>query len=362
MQAAIDSGKYPTAEQQLQYEAAIDSDNRILTVAGDVAQINIEGVLTNKPDWIARFFGGGNTTYAEIQQALATAAADRSIRSAVLNINSGGGSVIGLFDTLAAIEAFPKPVTARIGGMGASAAYAIAAQADKIYAANPATMVGSVGVAVAIRVSPDIVDIASSNAPNKRPDASTEEGQAVIRAELDDIEEVFIASIAEGRKTDVAKVKAEFGQGGILLAGEAVKRGMIDAITEPIPGTATNTKNMTLEELKANHPNIYSAVFELGVSAGVDKERDRVKAHVIMGDANGAHELACKAIKEGSEMSETLKAEYAVAGMTSKQLDAQASDSQDMAAADKAKAAEGKSPADQVFEAFNKIRSTEGVI
>ncbi len=39
-----------------------------------------------------------------------------------------------------------------------------------------------------------------------------------------------------------------------------------------------NKKTMTLDELKADHPNLYAKIYDSGVLAGIEKEHDRVKA------------------------------------------------------------------------------------
>ena len=137
----------------------------------------------------------------------------------------------GLFDCLAALEAFSKPKET-IASMADSAAYAIACLGGKITARNKASEFGSVGVcATYVRYDGvNIYDITSSNAPNKRPDPSTKEGQAAIREGLDAIEELFIEAIATGRGTNVKDVKKNYGRGAVFLATAAQDAGMIDAI------------------------------------------------------------------------------------------------------------------------------------
>jgi ClpP class serine protease len=191
--------------------ASSGGDPRIFKRAGDVAEIVIQGALTPKPDWYAYWFCGGNTTYPEIIQSLALAAADQGIKRVVLNISSPGGYVDGLFDCLGAIESFSKPKETR-ASMADSAAYAIASLGGKITATNKAAEFGSVGVCVTyVRYDGvQIYDIVSSNAPNKRPDPSTKEGQAVIREGLDAIEELFVDAIARGRGTERQGREEEF--------------------------------------------------------------------------------------------------------------------------------------------------------
>lgn len=342
MESAMKAGNYPTATQQLEFEASIrDSPSRVLKVAGSTAEIRVEGVLTAQPNWMARFFGGGNTTYPEIQQAIAEAEADPSVTELVFAINSGGGQISGLFDTLAAIEGASKPTRSVVGGMAASAAYAIAAVTGKIEARNKASMLGSVGVAVAMRVDDTVVEITSTNAPDKRPDVTTDEGKAVVRKELDAIHDIFVDAIAGGRKTKVSTINAEFGQGATLLAGEALKRGMIDSISGSVP-TTTKTKTaskpetsqtMDLEKLRAEHPALYAQI----VGIGANQERERVNAHLILGEGSGDLKTAIAAIKDGSELTATLHATYLAAGMNRKdRQDAAADDAETAAAADAA--------------------------
>lgn len=236
------SGYVFSAEERAQFAAAFTTSSdrrgpRILSVAGDTAEIRIEGVLTPKPDIWAYFFGGGNTTYADIMSALAIAGADPSIKKAIIHAHSPGGTVHGLFETLAAIEAFPKPLSSRVT-YACSACYAIVAKAGKIQAMHPAVEVGSIGVAVSYTKWADIeyIDITSTEAPDKRPDPTTEEGRAVIRRQLDAIHEIFVDAIARGRSESTGRrftvedVNRDFGRGAVLIAGDAKKRGMIDQV------------------------------------------------------------------------------------------------------------------------------------
>ena len=203
-----------------------------LSVSGDIAQINVVGLLTKTPDFVAMLFGFGNTTYGEISDALASADADPRVSRLVMNVDSPGGTVAGLFEALQALSAFTKPVSV-VASCACSAAYAIAAVAGKITAVTPASEFGSVGVACSILVDDQVVDLASTNAPNKRPDVRTPEGQGAVRAELDAIHDLFVKAIADGRKTDTATVNQTFGRGGVMLASAARRAGMIDRVASP---------------------------------------------------------------------------------------------------------------------------------
>lgn len=235
LRGAMAGGLRGTAEQQAQFVAARGRprtsseapDN--YAVAGDTAQINVLGVLSPRPSFLLWLLGYEQTTYADIQSSLAAAARDSNVQRVVMMVDSPGGTVDGLFDTLAALEAFEKPIAVS-AACACSAAYAIAAASGSITATNAAAEFGSVGVAASVAIDDETIDITSTEAPNKRPDASTPEGQAVIREHLDAIHELFADAIAGGRSTSVSRVNAEYGRGATLLAGAALQRGMIDRI------------------------------------------------------------------------------------------------------------------------------------
>ncbi len=201
----------------------------VLTTGGDVARISVGGLLTKSPSFLAMLLGAVNTTYAEISDALAAADADPSVSRIVLDVDSPGGTVAGLFACLQSIEATTKPITVQ-ADMACSAAYAIAATAGKITAVTSASEFGSIGVAMSIYVDPNVVDIASTEAPGKRPNVRTDDGQATVRAELDAIHDLFVGAITKGRRTTATNVNANFGRGGVVLAAAARRAGMIDAI------------------------------------------------------------------------------------------------------------------------------------
>lgn len=286
----------------------------------------------------------------------------------MLKISSPGGTVAGLFDTLAVLEAFEKPVTVR-ASLAASAAYSIAAVGGRIEATNLAAEFGSIGVAVTYLHLEELIDITSTEAPNKRPDPSTDEGKAVIREHLDAVHDLFVDAIARGRskvlseKLTIDTVNETFGRGAVVLAADARKRKMIDKMPtrpsgaraeEQIPPVAAGapeetatggaptqeTKPMDLKTLKAQHPD----VFEAARAEGVTTERDRVVGHLTMGEASGDMKTAVAAITAGEAMTATLQAKYMSAAMTRRDVSARQADSDEAGSAVDA-AAGGAAPA-----------------
>lgn len=266
-----------------------------------IARIEVKGVLTPEPDMLAMMFGQGNATYTALRDALTKAAGDTRVKRAELHVDSPGGTIAGLFDTLASLETFDKPLDAYVDNMAASAAYAIVSQADSIVATNPAASFGSVGVVATFYTDPEQVSVTSSNAPNKRPDPQTAEGEKAIRAELDDLEELFIESIAAGRGTTPKNVAASFGRGGMLVASKAEAAGMIDSVQGAQPKepqtkviNMTEPVAMTLDQLKATYPEHVKAI--------IAAERARAEMHLSLAAESGLYDDAIEAVKAGAEV------------------------------------------------------------
>lgn len=323
-----------TAQEWAEFNARVGGE--ILTVSGESAEIRVQGVLTKAPDISAMLFGGGNTTYSDILRAIEDVEKNDDIDKVVMRVSSPGGSVAGLFDVLDAIRAMSKPIDMVVEDMAASAAYAIVSQGRSITATNESARVGSVGIVVSSYVDPNEITVTSTDAPNKRPNLGTSEGRATLVEELDAMHSLFVNAIAEGRGVAADIVNNTYGRGSTLLASEALKAGMIDAIAPKRAKTINNSRagggnseaRMDLQELMAKHPELYATVLELGVK----RERDRVTAHLVMGEGAGALAVAVKAIKSGDCLTETLKAEYLMAAVNKGELSAAAADDASVAA------------------------------
>lgn len=364
IQQAVKAGMVPSGEQQAAYEASYGDPSdtpRVLRIAGNQASIDVVGILTGAPNLMARWYGGGNTTYREIREAHAIAEADPSVKSIELRIASPGGEASSEWAaTMDAIKNSKKPVVASVGTLAASAAYGIATQAGEIVAQNRMTRVGSVGVAATYFVWADEITITSTDAPDKRPDITTEAGKAKVRAELDSIHKIFADAVASGRGVTQETVNSTYGRGGMFLASEAVSRGMIDSIAEssaaPVNPTTTTAESgtkggpMDLATLKATHPATYAQAVAEGVSQGVASERDRVVAHLTYAEASDSMPLAVDSIKKGVGVTASLQAQYLTAARNVSDTSNRAADDKTteaaLAAAAKAKATDNGATAE----------------
>ena len=163
--------------------------------------------------------------------------ASPDVRSILAVVDSPGGAVAQVSDFGRLVAASPKPISVHVTGLCCSAAYWVCAQGGGGISIDPTGVVGSIGVLVSTsyQEEPDSdgrrdIEIASTNAPNKRPDLSTEEGRAEIRQMIDGIEAIFIQNVARGRGVTEAVVRNEFGAGGTKTGKAAKDAGMVDRI------------------------------------------------------------------------------------------------------------------------------------
>jgi ATP-dependent protease ClpP protease subunit len=91
-----------------------------------------------------------------------------------------------------------------------------------------------------------------------------------------------------------------------------------------VGGEQTRGKPMDINQLKTEHP----ALFAEAVSIGTNAERERVEAHVTMGEASGDTALAMECIKNGAELSASINAKYMAAGMKNNAIVARTEESE----------------------------------
>jgi len=289
------------------------------------------------------FGNAPSLTYDEIALAMGQADADPMVKKIVLDVNSPGGTVDGVDVAAQAVKNASKPTEARVDNLAASGAYWICSQADNITATSPAAAFGSIGVIAELmddtrawkEIGVDIVLIGSTDAPAKKAayQPTTEEGQAVWQKELDDLHAVFAGRVAEGRSVSVEKVNSDFGQGGLVIAADAKKVGMIDRVdgtaepTEEEPDIEIESENintgvagdtaakadgksktgrgtiMTPTELLKEHPECYAAIKEIGVA----EERKRIAKLQAWADSDPVcTEIVAKAIVSGDSAEDVM--------------------------------------------------------
>jgi ClpP class serine protease len=307
------------AEDAQQRAAAEQRDGQYppgMSVAGSTAEIRVEGVLTKRPDFWAKYFLGGNTTYSSIRNAIGAAAASPDITDVVLRIDSPGGNAEGLIETLDTIAHFRQYSGKKIGTRAdnaQSAAYGLAAATGRIEATGRGATFGSIGTAVSYFVNPNIVTLTNTDSPDKRPDLTTDAGKAVVVKYLDQLNHEFVSAIAQGRGVELASVTEGYGRGASMTAAEAKRLGLIDHIATTAPRAVPSSKGNQLA--KEDQESESRAALDAAVQRGAAQERDRVLGHLTMGESSGDMAIALEAIRSGAGMTVELQARYMSAGM-----------------------------------------------
>jgi signal peptide peptidase SppA len=210
-------------------------ERKIFCMVGNVMVIPIHGPIDRSLSAMDRLCSDA-TDVLDVQEALRVAEESPDVLGVVLDVNSPGGSVLGVEETAAMIARLSKPSIAHIGGLGCSAAYFIAAGARAVYS-DPSSIVGSIGVYCAILdqsrrydregVSVDVVK--SEGSPLKGagiPGTSLSvEQRAAMQAQVDHIYAKFAGFVSSRRK-----VKPEALNGGDWTGDVAKDLGLVDSL------------------------------------------------------------------------------------------------------------------------------------
>jgi signal peptide peptidase SppA len=232
----------------------LDNTRTVEKRPNGVAVVPVTGPIFRYANLMTDISGATST------QVLATdikaALNDPSVKGIVLDINSPGGEATGINELAQMIfdARGTKPINAYVGGTGASAAYWIASAADNVYADKTAIL-GSIGVVSELQDTSErdaktgkkTYTIVSANAPNKRPDISTDAGRQGYQSIVDDLESTFISSVAQYRGISQEKVKTDFGRGGVFVGTSAIKAGLADKL-----GSLESVINQTAAQAAVN--------------------------------------------------------------------------------------------------------------
>lgn len=211
--------------------------------AGDqasVAVLSIVGAISHRMELLSQVSARG-TSPEMIAQVFRRAMADPAVHSIVLDIDSPGGSVFGLREVADEIRAArgSKPIVAVANAIAASAAYWLASQADEIVV-TPSGQVGSIGVysmhenirEALAKAGRDVTLISYGKYKTEgNPfEPLSDEARSASQAEVDAYGDMFERAVAAGRGVPIETVRESFGQGRMVMAKDAVARGMADRV------------------------------------------------------------------------------------------------------------------------------------
>jgi signal peptide peptidase SppA len=232
-----------------------------------IAVISVIGTLVARSGYLDAV--SGLRSYSEIGEAIAGAMTDASVRGVILDVDSAGGEVGGLFDLVDRIRALRaasgKPLWAVANESALSAAYAIASAAERLYVTRTGE-VGSIGV-VAVHVDESGADAQAGLAftfifaGERKIDANphaplSERARSDIQADVDRLYAELCALVASNRGLAAEAVRATEAaiyRGALAIrAGLADRLGTLDAALAEM--AAELGRGAATERAIGNHP------------------------------------------------------------------------------------------------------------
>lgn len=220
----------------------------LIKITGDISLYSSSG-----------FFSSGGTSAESTVKRIERAEEDNSVKAIILEINSGGGTVVASKEIATAVNNAKKPVVAWIREVGASGAYWIASASDKIVA-DPASITGSVGVRSSYLEFSELFEkygityqeISSGKykevgSPYKN---LSEEEYTLLKSKVEIIDRLFIDEVKRNRDVNDEALD-RLSTAEIFLGIEAKDLGLIDILgsKEEALSTAEELANISSSKI-----------------------------------------------------------------------------------------------------------------
>ena len=191
----------------------------------------------------------GGASLETFQANFKQAAADQGARAIIIDVDSPGGQVDLVPETVSMINAAKRadrPIIAVANTMAASAAYWIASAADELVV-TPSGLVGSIGVYMMHQdisqnlemqgVVPTFIFEGARKVEGNPFEPLSDEARGALQSHVRTYYEMFTKDVAKSRGVSVSVVRADpekaeqhFGGGRAYTANEAVALGMADRV------------------------------------------------------------------------------------------------------------------------------------
>ncbi|WP_353279371.1 S49 family peptidase [Wolbachia endosymbiont (group A) of Cydia amplana] len=282
------------------------------------AVIAIHGILTKKPGAFDVFLG--MTSYEQIEEQITQALADSSIETIILEIDSPGGEVNGIFDLADFIyeSRAKKRIVALANDDAYSAAYAIASSAEKVFVSRTSG-VGSIGV-IASHIDQSGFDekqgikyttiFAGSRKNDLNPhEPMTSESLESLQKEVDRLYEMFVQLIARNRNLSIEAIKST--EAGLYFGEKAVEIGLADGVTTFFEFINNHRSvSMTTNELtEEGYENYRREILEIIRLCNVSKMPEKIGEFIEQGvSVEQAREVLMELLAERTKKTEILSA------------------------------------------------------
>ncbi|WP_341823969.1 S49 family peptidase [Wolbachia endosymbiont (group A) of Udea olivalis] len=285
-----------------------------------IAIIRIYGVLTKKTEAFDHILD--MTSYENIHEEIESALEDKSIETILLDIDSPGGEVNGIFDLADFIyeSRAKKRIIAIANDDAYSAAYAIASSAEKVFVSRTSG-VGSIGV-IASHIDQSGFNekcgikyttvFAGSRKNDLNPhEPMTSESLESLQKEVDRLYEMFVQLIARNRGLSIEKIRST--EAGLYFGERAIEIGLADGIT--ILSSINKNRSITMNEqtttdLETDNLTKYrTEVLELIRLCNLSRMPEKIEEFIEQGvSIEQAREVLMELLAERTKKTEILSA------------------------------------------------------
>jgi signal peptide peptidase SppA len=227
------------AGQSLSFDGDAASTGDVVVTADGIAIVPVIGTLVARSGYLGA--ASGLTAYSDIAESIEAVATDPGIRAILLDVDSSGGEVGGLFDLVDHIQAIRsqcgKPIWAVADEAALSAAYAIACTADRLYVTQTGE-VGSIGVVAVHRdesgadaqagLAWTFVHAGACKVDGNPHQPLSGSARAALQADVDALYGKFVALVAKCRKQPPEAIRAT--EATVYRGDQAVAAGLADKV------------------------------------------------------------------------------------------------------------------------------------
>lgn len=232
----VANAREPAADLKM-FDSGGRDKRKPFEIVNGIAIIPVHGQLSKRSGIFDSFFGF--TSYELLSGLLSQALDDSDVNAILLDIDSPGGEVAGLFDLADEIFAArdKKPIWAVANEEAFSAAYAIASSASKLFVSRTSG-IGSIGV-IASHVDQSSFDekegvkITTIFAGKRKNDLNphqplSSEAAEILQTEINRLYDMFTKLVARNRKITNATVRNT--EAGLFFGSEGISLGLADDI------------------------------------------------------------------------------------------------------------------------------------
>ena len=227
------------AGQSISFDGDAASTGDVVVTPDGIAIVPVIGTLVARSGYLGA--ASGLTAYSDIAETIEAAATDPGIRAILLDVDSSGGEVGGLFDLVDHIQAIRsqcgKPIWAVADEAALSAAYAIACTADRLYVTQTGE-VGSIGVVAVHRdesgadaqagLAWTFVHAGAAKVDGNPHQPLSDSARDALQTDVNALYGRFVALVARCRKQPPEAIRAT--EATVYRGDQAVTAGLADKV------------------------------------------------------------------------------------------------------------------------------------